>query len=194
MTMMVFKWRKWYQVRTRFRDSIQVPLKSSGTTMQHPSLGTASKRKQSALKFASLPPRPKEKSVITMLRKKTLKKWLRKVILRMDLHKPVWREGSGPRKKEMKSICMWPISSMRVEYHWMLSMQGALRLCVRPFDSMDLDINLLATMRWGCHCLQRLWNRPTNWRRSMRLLGSNMAVHSCQMGGHIGEAVTSLIS
>ncbi|CAD6244751.1 unnamed protein product [Miscanthus lutarioriparius] len=45
---------------------------SSGTSVvQHPSSGTASKKKQSALKFASLPPRPKEKKiVITMLRKK----------------------------------------------------------------------------------------------------------------------------
>jgi hypothetical protein len=39
--------------------------------VQHPSLGIAAKKKQSALKFASLPPRPKEKkSVITMLQKK----------------------------------------------------------------------------------------------------------------------------
>jgi hypothetical protein len=118
---------------------------SSGM-VQHPSSGTASKKKQSALKFASLPPRPEEKSVIPCFGK-NLKKWLRKGILRMDLHKAVWREGSGPRKKEMKSTCMWPISSMSVEYHSMLSTQGALRLCVRPLDSMDLDINLLASMR-----------------------------------------------
>jgi hypothetical protein len=121
---------------------------SGASVVQHPSSGTTAKKKQSTLRFASLPPKPKEKkSVITMLWKKNLKKWLRKGILRMDLHKAVWREGSGPRKKEMKSICMWLISSMSVEYHSMLSTQGTLRLCVRPLDSMDLDIDLLATMR-----------------------------------------------
>ncbi|KAL6875546.1 hypothetical protein ACP4OV_013059 [Aristida adscensionis] len=46
---------------------------SSGSTLQHPSSGTAAKRKQSALKFSALPPKPKQtKSVITMIRNKAL--------------------------------------------------------------------------------------------------------------------------
>ena len=55
------------------QNNANAASQSSGTTVQHPSSGTTSKRKQSALKFANLPPRPKEKekkSVITMLRKK----------------------------------------------------------------------------------------------------------------------------
>ncbi|CAD6263817.1 unnamed protein product [Miscanthus lutarioriparius] len=53
------------------QNNVNASSQSSGTTVQHPSSGTASKRKQSTLKFASVPPRPKEKkSVITMLRKK----------------------------------------------------------------------------------------------------------------------------
>ena len=54
------------------QNNANAASQSSGTTVQHPSSGTTSKRKQSALKFANLPPRPKEKekkSVITMLRK-----------------------------------------------------------------------------------------------------------------------------
>jgi hypothetical protein len=47
------------------QNNANASSQSSGTTVQHPSSGTTSKRKQSALKFASLPPRPKEREEVS---------------------------------------------------------------------------------------------------------------------------------